>query len=30
MHQEDRIETFTFENATFKNIPLKIKEIIEQ
>jgi hypothetical protein len=33
MHQEDRkdrIEKFTFEKATFKNIPKKIKEFIEQ
>ena len=30
MHQEDSIETFTFGNATFKNIPKKIKGIIEQ
>jgi hypothetical protein len=30
MHQEDRIEKITFGNATFKNIPKKIKEIIEK
>jgi hypothetical protein len=30
MHQEDRIEKFTFGNATFKNIPKKIKEVIEK
>jgi formiminotetrahydrofolate cyclodeaminase len=30
MHQEDRKETFTFGKATFKNIPKKIKKIIEQ
>ena len=29
MHQEDRIEKFTFEKATFENIPQKVKEIIE-
>jgi hypothetical protein len=27
MHQEDRIEKFTFEKATF-NIPQKVKEVI--
>jgi hypothetical protein len=30
MHQEDKIEKFIFGKATFKNIPQKIKEIIEQ
>ena len=30
MHQEDRIEKFTFGNATFENIPKTIKEVIEE
>ena len=30
MHQEDRIEKFTFGKATFKNIPKKIKKFIEK
>jgi hypothetical protein len=29
MHQEDRIEKITFGNATFKNIPKKIKELLK-
>jgi hypothetical protein len=30
MHQEDRIEKFNFENATFENIPKTIQEVIEK
>jgi hypothetical protein len=30
MHQEDRIEKFTFEKATFINIPKRIKKVIEE
>jgi hypothetical protein len=29
MHQEDRIEKFTFGNATFKNIPKKSKKLLK-
>jgi hypothetical protein len=30
MHQEDRIEKFNFGKANFKNIPKRIKKIIEK